>query len=106
MGQKKESCIGITQENSIESSLQDSLPYIPIHMVCASYCASYPKWPCIRHKVNMWYTCCVMSLLLEPSTPFPYISWSVTITMTNHHSNPNPRVIKIENENKSKREWK
>ena len=27
--QEKEPCIGLTQENSIESSVQDSLPYIP-----------------------------------------------------------------------------
>ena len=32
-----------TQENSIESSLQNSLSYILIQMVCASYCAPYPK---------------------------------------------------------------
>ena len=29
VGQWKELCIGLTQENSIESSVQDSLPYIP-----------------------------------------------------------------------------
>ena len=29
VGQVKEPCIGLTQENSIESSVQDSLPYIP-----------------------------------------------------------------------------
>ena len=28
VGQKKESCIGFTQENSIENSVQDSLSYI------------------------------------------------------------------------------
>ena len=28
VGQVKEPCIGLTQENSIESSVQDSLPYI------------------------------------------------------------------------------
>jgi len=27
--QEKEPCIRLTQENSIESSVQDSLPYIP-----------------------------------------------------------------------------
>ena len=37
VGQVNEPCIGLTQENSIESSLQSSLPYIPIHMVHASY---------------------------------------------------------------------
>ena len=29
VSQWEESCIGLTQENSIESSVQDSLPYIP-----------------------------------------------------------------------------
>ena len=43
MGQAKEPCIGFTQENSIESSLQSHLPYIPILMVCAHYCAAYSK---------------------------------------------------------------
>jgi len=28
VGQVKEPCIGLTQENSIENSVQDSLPYI------------------------------------------------------------------------------
>ena len=59
-----------TQENSIKSSLQSSLSYISIYIVCASCCASYPKAPCVRHKVNMWYICCMMSLLLESFTFF------------------------------------
>jgi len=29
VGQVKEPCIGLTQENSIENSVQDSLSYIP-----------------------------------------------------------------------------
>jgi len=33
----------VTQENLIESSLQNSLPYILLQMVCVRYCASYPK---------------------------------------------------------------
>ena len=60
----------------------------------------------IRHKVSIWYICCMTSLLLEPSTFFPYISWSVAVTVIYHHSNPNPRVLKIEKGNKLKREWK
>ena len=31
VGQVKKPCIGLTQENSIESSVQDSLPYILIY---------------------------------------------------------------------------
>ena len=29
VGQWEELCIGFTQENSIENSVQDSLPYVP-----------------------------------------------------------------------------
>ena len=41
---RNNSCIGVTQENSIEFLRQSSLPYILLPMVHASYCASYPKW--------------------------------------------------------------
>ena len=47
-----------------------------------------------------------MSLLLEYSTSFPYISWFVTVTVTDHYSNPNSRVLKIENENRNEIEMK
>jgi len=57
--------------------LQSSLPYILLPMVCAHYCAPYPKWPCVEHEVNMCYLCCMTSLVLEPSTPFSQVSWSV-----------------------------
>jgi len=50
-----------TQENLIKSSLQNSLPYILLQMVCASYYASYPKWPCVKHEANMWFPCCMTS---------------------------------------------
>ena len=40
---RNNSCIGVTQENSIEFLIQSSLPYILLLMVCARYCASYPK---------------------------------------------------------------
>ena len=33
----------VTQENSIENSLQNSLSYILLQMVHANYCVSYPK---------------------------------------------------------------
>ena len=92
----------------IKSSLQSSLPYIPIYMVHANYCAPYPKVPCVRHKVNMWCTCCMMLLLLELSISFHVshnlwllLSPDVTCCMTtwSHYSNPNPssknRIRKI-----------
>ena len=40
---RNNSCIGVTQENSIEFLVQSSLPYILVPMVCANYCAPYPK---------------------------------------------------------------
>ena len=99
--QVKAPCIGFIQENLIESSLQSSLPYIPIYMVHASYYASYPKVPCVRHEVNMWCTCCIISLLLEPSIFF-YISCdrvmsSLTLTLSskNRKMKINPMIMRI-----------
>ena len=43
VGNKNNSCIRETQENSIEFQVQSSLPYILIPMVRANYCAPYPK---------------------------------------------------------------
>jgi len=93
------------QENLIESFLQSSLSYIPIQMVCANYCAPYPKWPCVKHEVNMCYPCCMMSLFPKPSTSFSQVPWSM---LWPHHQmwlmwqcdqsllTLTPRVLKIE----------
>jgi len=108
----------VTQENSIKSSLQNSLLYILLQMVCASYCTPYPKWPCVKHEANIRYPCCMTSfcsrtfyfLLLNPvinvvTTPSDVTVWPIT-------SNPNPRVLKIEkwkitwNENKIRKKMK
>ena len=70
VGDKNNPCIRVTQENSIEIPLQTSLPYILLPMVHAHYCAPYPKQPYVKYKVNMWYPCCMMSFVLEPSTLF------------------------------------
>jgi len=43
VGYKNNFCIRETQENSIEIPLQTSLPFILLPMVCAHYCAPYPK---------------------------------------------------------------
>ena len=59
---RNNSCIGVTQENSIEFLVQSNLPYILIPMVRANYCALYPKWPWVIHEANMWYPCCMTSL--------------------------------------------
>ena len=61
VGYKNNSCIRETQENSIESSLQTSLPYILLQMVHASYCVPYSKQSCVEHEANMWCPCCIMS---------------------------------------------
>ena len=73
IGNKNNSCIRETQENSIEISLQTSLPYIVLQMVCAKYCALYPKQPCVVHEANMWYSCCIMSFVLESFTKFSQV---------------------------------
>jgi len=43
VGYKNNSYIRETQENSIKSSLQNSLPYILLQMVHPNYYALYPK---------------------------------------------------------------
>ena len=57
-GQVEESCIGLTQENSIEFLVQSSLPYILLLMVHAYYCAPYPN----DHMYNMRLTCVVYAV--------------------------------------------
>ena len=59
---RNNSCIGVTQENSIEFLIQINLPYILILMVRANYCAPCPKWPWVWHEANMCCPCCMMSL--------------------------------------------
>ena len=43
-------------------------------MVCADYCAPYPKQPCVVHEANMWYPCCITLSVLESSTKFSQVS--------------------------------
>ena len=43
-------------------------------MVCANYCAPYPKQPCVVHETNMWCPCCITSSVLESSTKFSQVS--------------------------------
>ena len=59
VGYKNNSYIREIQENSIEIPLQTGLPYILLLMVCANYCASYSKQPCVKHEANMWSPCCM-----------------------------------------------
>ena len=111
----------VTQENLIKSSLQNSLSYIPLQMVHARYCTSYPKWPCVKHEANMWCLYCMISFCSR--TFYSLLSSSVInvvttpldvtdVTVWQITSNPNPRVLKIEkwkinkNKNKNKKENK
>ena len=43
VSQVKEPCIGLTQENSIENSVQDCLPYIQIPNGLYKLFLAYPK---------------------------------------------------------------
>ena len=43
VGQVKESCIRLTQENSIKNSVQDDLPYIQIPNSLCKLFLTYPK---------------------------------------------------------------
>jgi len=74
--QRKESCIRVTQENSIENSVQDGLPYILItHGLCSTTLA-YPKWPCVSLKANIWRLTYVKYMLWHHcSRSFYYIMW-------------------------------
>ena len=108
------SYIRVIQENLIESSLQNSLPYILLQMVRASYCAPYPKQPCVKHEVNIWYPCCMMLLcsrifyffLSSPMINVVTILLDVTdVTVWPITSNPNPRVLKIEKWKINQKKW-
>ena len=106
IGNKNNSYIRETQENSIEFIVQSSLPYILLLMVCAHYCAPYPKWPCVWHEANMCCPCCMMSLysrtfysiLLSPMISLWLCHWFVT-DVTAWLINPNPSCSK-------NRKWK
>ena len=78
---KNNFCIGIIQENLIKSSLQNSLPYILLQMIYANYCALYPKWPCIKHKANMWCPYC-MTLFCSRTFYFLLLSPVIYIMTT------------------------
>ena len=99
----------VTQENSIKFLVQSSLPYILLLMVYAHYYAPYPN----DHVYDMRPTCVVHVVwhyfILEPSTPFPYVSWSVlwlchqvVTDVTAWPINPNPSCSKNRKEKKNK----
>ena len=78
-------------------------------MVCANYCASYPKQPCVVHEVNMWYPCCMTSFILKSSTKFSQVLWSVlwlchqVTDVTMWPINPNPSCSKNRKRKEKKR---
>jgi len=65
IGQVNEPCIGLTQENSIENSVQECLPYILNDKGPCYYFSSLPSKPCVCFKANMYKTCCYDIILLE-----------------------------------------
>ena len=92
---RNNSYIGVTQENSIEFLIQSSLPYILLPMVCASYCAPYPKWPWVWHEASMCCPCCMTSLCSRTFyflLPSPVISLVTDVTVW--LINPNPSCSK------------
>ena len=70
----------VCDKNSIRNSLQNSLSYILLQMVCANYCALYPKWPCIKHEANMWSLYCIISSCSR--TFYNFLSSSVINVVT------------------------
>ena len=91
VGYKNYSYIRETQENSIKSSLQNSLSYILLQMVHANYCAPYPKWPCVKHEANIWCPCCMTSFcfrtfyLLLSSPMINVVTTSLGVTDVTGH---------------------
>ena len=76
--------------------LQTNLPHILLLMVCAHYYAPYPKLPCIRHKINMWFPCCMISFVLDSFTSFSTFH-NLTLTLCSKN-----RKIRKYNKNKIK----
>jgi len=70
VGLGEEPCIEFIQENSIENSVQDGLPYIQIPNGLCELFLTYPKQPCVCLKVNMFFTCGMTSFFqnLLPSS--------------------------------------
>ena len=52
-------CIGLTQENSIENSLQDCLPFILKVYGLYYVLLAYPKQPYVYLKANIHYAYCM-----------------------------------------------
>ena len=94
VGQWKEPCIEFTQENLIESSVQDCLSLYYSTIVCTTISTAYPK----DYVFTLRFTC-YMTSFLEPSMLFymycDFVTMSYDVTdvwqCNLHHSNPNPK---------------
>ena len=91
VGQWEELCIGLTQENSIESSVQDSLPYIQIPNSLCKLFLTHSKQPCVCLKVNMCFTCCMTSSFHASCDLWLcHMMWPAVWQHNLYHSNSNP----------------
>ena len=72
VGQWEEPCIRFTQENLIENSVQDCLPYIQIPNGLCKLFLAYPKQPCVCLKVNICFIHCMTSSFQNLLHPFMY----------------------------------
>jgi len=108
VGQWKEPCIRLTQENLIENSVQGCLPYIWIPNGLCELFLAYSKWPCVSHVI--WYYSSRTFYILSCVMWLVTVSSDVTccVTAWSCHSNPNHssknRIKKInQKENKNKK---
>jgi len=98
VGQVKKPYIGLTQENSIENSVQDCLPYILIPNGLCELFLAYPKWPCVFLKINMCTTHYITLSFPECSTSFHvlcdlwlcHLMWPA-VWQCDVVTNPNPK---------------
>jgi len=51
LDKRKNLVLGLTQENSIENSVQDCLPYIQVPNGPCKLFLAYPKWLCVSHII-------------------------------------------------------
>ena len=79
-------CIEFIQENSIENSVQDCVPYILKLMVNATLLLAYPKQPCVCLKINMCLICCItlsfQNLLYSSIVTCDHMTVTVTVILS------------------------
>ena len=92
----------LIQENSIESSIHDYLPYIPETNGLCSTTLAYPKWLYICLKINIYITCCIMLFFQNLLLPSIMTYYCVTVTDVWWWVMPIPN-LGFQNKNKWKR---